>query len=130
MAESPILRRILLACTALGWRVFRNNTGQAWTGNAVTRITRTVTVTLDPGCVVIKDARPIRFGLCEGSSDIIGWTPGGRFVAVEVKAPKGKLSEPQRRFLEAVRDAGGVGIEARSEEDVSDTTGACKSTDT
>lgn len=46
-------------------------------------------------------------------SDIIGIF-GGRFLAIEVKAP-GKRVKPgsaQERFLENVREEGGVAIEA------------------
>lgn len=72
-------------------------------------------------------------GQTPGISDIIGvWPktgrpsgsrrrPGsirGQFLAVEVKAGEDKLSEPQEAFLEAVRQAGGLAVVARSLEDV------------
>lgn len=48
-----------------------------------------------------------RYGLAPGASDLIGIGPGGRFTALEVKAP-GKMPTPdQRRFLELVRSKGG-----------------------
>ena len=55
-----------------------------------------------------------------GISDVLGILPGGVFLAVEVKAPKGKLSEDQRRFLLDVKEAGGVGIYVRGVEDLSE----------
>lgn len=38
----------------------------------------------------------------------------GRFVAIEVKAPRGRLSELQAARIEAIRAAGGVAGVARS----------------
>lgn len=63
----------------------------------------------------------VRYGLCPGSSDLIGWrtvlvTPAmvGRrlavFTALELKAPGEGPSESQADFLDAVRLAGGVGL--------------------
>ena len=42
----------------------------------------------------------------------------GRFVAFEVKAPRGRLTPYQTAELEAVRHAGGIAAEVRSLEDV------------
>ena len=42
----------------------------------------------------------------------------GRFVALEIKAPKGRLTPQQTAELEAVRRAGGIAAEVRSLEDV------------
>jgi hypothetical protein len=55
----------------------------------------------------------MRFGL-KGSSDIEGILPGGRFLAVEVKAPGGRLSPEQREFLERVRGLGGLALVVKS----------------
>jgi len=62
------------------------------------------------------------FGLCRGSSDIIGIVQSmasapGVFLALEVKAANGKLSNEQRQFLALVNRRGGVGREVRSVED-------------
>ncbi len=40
------------------------------------------------------------------------------FAAVEVKSKSGKLTRDQENFLNAVRDAGGIAICARSVDDV------------
>lgn len=54
-----------------------------------------------------------------GVSDIIGFhKKTGRFIAVEVKAGRDKLSFAQKIFLESVRRGGGVSIEARGVKDV------------
>jgi hypothetical protein len=53
--------------------------------------------------------RFVRFGL-RGCSDILGILPGGRFLAVEVKRPGGKVTEVQRWFLDQITAAGGVAL--------------------
>tara|TARA_R110002051_G_scaffold178040_1_gene247849 strand:+ start:7308 stop:7646 length:339 start_codon:yes stop_codon:yes gene_type:complete len=63
------------------------------------------------------DKRFIRFGAV-GSSDILGVMSDGRFLAIEVKSAKGKLTKHQKVFLDGIRDAGGVAFVARSIEDV------------
>lgn len=92
MKESDIQRLIMLALSEAGCLIWRNNTG------------------------VLKNAAgiPIKFGLCVGSSDLIGIAPGGRFLAVEIKTPKGKATPEQLRFIEAVRARGGIAGIARS----------------
>ena len=92
MKESDIQRLIMLALSEAGCLIFRNNTG------------------------VLKNAAgiPIKFGLCVGSSDLIGITPTGRFLAVEIKTSKGRATTEQLRFIDAVRARGGVAGIARS----------------
>lgn len=55
-----------------------------------------------------------------GISDLIGVTPQGRFIAVEVKAPgKEKTATPEQLdFLEQVRSRGGFALVASSVEQV------------
>ena len=92
MKESDIQRLIMLALSEAGCLIWRNNTG------------------------VLKNAAgiPIKFGLCVGSSDLIGLTPTGRFLAVEIKTSKGRATPEQLRFIEAVRARGGIAGIARS----------------
>jgi hypothetical protein len=126
-AERDIQNEVLLECGHDGTTLFRQNVGQGWTGDA-TRITRRQTVALQPGDVVVRNARPLLAGLCVGSSDIIGWRTveitadmiGQRvavFAALEVKAAKGRATEAQARFLTNVREAGGIAALVRSVED-------------
>ena len=56
----------------------------------------------------------MRYGLCKGSSDLIGWTQSGQFLAVEVKGPRGRATVEQLAFVEAVVRAGGVAGICRS----------------
>lgn len=53
-----------------------------------------------------------------GVSDILGILPGGKFLAIEVKSKKGRLSVEQKIFLEEISNRGGVAFVARSIEDV------------
>src|SRR6266853_757631 len=53
-----------------------------------------------------------------GVSDILGVLPGGRILCVEVKRPGGKLSEPQRQFLESINERGGLAFVACSVDEV------------
>lgn len=105
MSETAIVAAVRIALSKVGVRIFRNNTG-----------------TLPD-----RNGRIVRFGLCKGSSDLIGWrsvlvTPemvGQRvavFVACEVKDKTIPTLE-QRNFLAAVQDAGGIAILARSAEE-------------
>lgn len=109
---------------------WRNNTGTGWVGKA-TRIQKNCRVDLQPGDVVIRDARPLRSGLCKGSSDVIGITPVyitdkhigqtlGVFTAVEVKNKNGKPTKEQLNFLQVVEKHGGFAGIAKSNDDISD----------
>lgn len=83
-AESKILRDCLLGLSRLGATVWRNDTGAIKGENGW-----------------------ISYGLCKGSSDIIGLYQG-RFLAVEVKTPQGRLSDKQRHFLQEIQRKGGI----------------------
>ena len=108
MAESKLVRSLLLASSVLGARLFRNQVGH----------------------YQLVDGRHISSGLCVGSPDLIGWktvtvTPsmvGQRiavFVGIEAKRPSGgRLSEPQRAFLAALEQAGGIAAVVRSVADL------------
>ena len=61
--------------------------------------------------------RFVRFGW-PGCSDLLGQLKDGRLLAVEVKAPKGKLRADQVEFLSTVRRFGGVAFLARDCRDV------------
>jgi hypothetical protein len=62
-----------------------------------------------------------RFNDQPGASDLlVCCPPDGRFVAIEVKAPGGKLTAAQEQFLNLVRLAGGIGIVAHSLDDVTE----------
>ena len=109
MSEAAIQQDIRLSlgqCPAV--RMFRNNSGAY----------------KDP-----HSGRLIRYGLATGSADLIGWQTVtiteamvgqqfARFLSVEVKAPKGRLTPEQEVWQQAVLKAGGIAVVARSVEDV------------
>lgn len=94
MKESDILSQVMVALSRAGALVHRNNTG------ALPDIT----------------GRWVKFGL-KGSADILACL-GGRFLAIETKAPKGRLREEQKRYGEAVSHAGGIYAVVRSLNDL------------
>ena len=61
--------------------------------------------------------RWVRYGWV-GCSDILGMLTNGRFLAIECKSRTGRLSPEQAAFLDAVNAGGGLGIVARSVDDV------------
>jgi hypothetical protein len=64
------------------------------------------------GAVRIRPGKFMSFGL-KGSADILGCLPDGRFLAVEVKAPGGRLSPEQRQFLADIKALGGLAAVVR-----------------
>ena len=102
--EQTIQQHIRLACSIGSCRLFRNNTG------------------------TLRDinGRPVTFGLCKGSADLIGWrtvtvTPEmvgqqiAVFTSIEVKAASGGRIRPeQQAWMQAVAAAGGIAGIARS----------------
>jgi hypothetical protein len=67
-------------------------------------------------CRIAPD-RWLHFGK-KGSADLLGCLPGGRFLAVETKAPGGRLSPEQRQVLADIQALGGMAIVARAWTDV------------
>jgi hypothetical protein len=117
-SEKTLINEIQLRLSALGARLFRNNVGQAWQGR-VQKFTRPKTVTVGPNDVLLRNARPVRFGLCTGSSDTIGWRPVvitpemvgqtvAVFMALEVKTKGVATTKEQQSFIQAVNKSGGI----------------------
>lgn len=128
MREQGIQNLIRIFMSGIGITNWRNNTGTGWAGKS-TKIARSGRYQLEAGDVVVKNARPLRSGLCKGSSDIIGLTPVfitqdmvgktvGVFTAVEVKGKTGKPTEAQNNFIQIVKRHGGYAGIARNQEDV------------
>lgn len=127
MSEQDIMHRVMLALSRAGARVFRNNVAQAVVGG-VQWIHQKQTVVVNRGDCVVRCARVLHAGLCDGSSDLIGWTPVqitpemvGRTVAVftapEIKAEKGRKRAGQVNFCDQVTAAGGIAGFVRSPEE-------------
>jgi hypothetical protein len=105
--ETDLQQRIRLAVGALpGFRVWRNNSGKL----------------PDP-----RTGRWVQFGVASpGGSDLIGYRTieitsdmvGARvavFTAFEIKTATGRATPEQRRFLEHIRNAGGIADIVRSD---------------
>ena len=118
MSESTLMRQAMIAVSRAGSRVFRNNVAMAWVGEAQ-KVARFMTVKVGPGDVVIRNARPLHAGLCDGSSDLIGFTPvevrpehvGSKlavFTAIETKSQKGRVTPEQKNFVAQVNASGGL----------------------
>ena len=101
--EQTIQQHIRLACSIGSCRLFRNNTG------------------------TLRDinGRPVSFGFCKGSADLIGWTTRtvtpemvgqqiAVFTSIEVKSTSGRVKPEQQQWLDAVAKAGGIAAVARS----------------
>jgi hypothetical protein len=96
MKETNIQQLCRIAASECGAVVFRNNVGK----------------------LPDKNGRWVQYGLCVGSSDLIGWDKHGRFLALEVKVPGKNPTKEQEVFIGAVIMAGGVAGVVRSPEDV------------
>ena len=104
-AETTLQQQIRLALgTNPNARIFRNQVGSL----------------PDP-----RTGRLVTFGLTRGSADLIGWrtitvTPAmvgirlAVFTSIEVKTPTGRVRPEQQAWLEAVQQAGGIAMIARS----------------
>ena len=98
-SEANILNDCMIALSAAGCLVWRNNTGALPDRTGSGRI--------------------VKFGLCKGGSDIVGIAPDGRFLAVECKTATGRATPDQLRFIKAVLSAGGrAGIARNAQEAV------------
>jgi hypothetical protein len=123
MSEHITQQRILLAHGSGSVRLWRNNVGTGWAGQA-TKVTggnlRTIATALRPGDVVIRQGRPLHAGLCVGSSDLIGYRQVdgvAQFVALEVKSATGRATKEQSQFIDHIQAAGGLAGIARSVDD-------------
>ncbi len=128
MNESSLQNLIRIRLSKLGVMNFRNNTGMGWAGKCL-KIYKKGMFHVEPGDVIVKQARPLKAGLCEGSSDIIGIktvviTPDmvgqtvGIFVAPEVKTARGRATDKQQIFIDNINKAGGIAGVVRSEDEV------------
>lgn len=119
--EAHTQAQILLKYGRGDTRLWRNNVGTGWTGQAI-RVTAANrhTLQLQPGDVVVRNSRPLHAGLCVGSGDLIGYrslevTPemvGSRlaqFASIEVKTATGRIRPEQAAFAEHITSAGGIG---------------------
>ena len=121
MLESEIQKRLQIAASQFGSKLFRNNVGVGWTGSIKKR--------LPDGTIIIANARPLHAGLFTGSGDLIGWrtitiTPdmvGKRiavFTSVEVKQNSGRATPDQVHWMNRVNESGGIAGIVKTEHDM------------
>lgn len=93
--EANIQGECMIELSKAGCLIWRNNTG------------------------VLKDksGRPIKFGLCVGSSDLVGICPDGIALFVECKTADGRVRPEQKSFISACRSKGARAGIARSASD-------------
>lgn len=129
MRELDFMRRCMKRATDAGARLFRNNVARAWVGNRVEKFNGPQNVHVEPGDVVIRNARPLHAGLAEGSGDLIGWVPVevtpdmvgqtvAVFASVETKTARGRATAGQKAWASAVDGAGGRAGIARTDADL------------
>ena len=123
MSEHLTQQQILLAHGSGSVRLWRNNVGTGWAGQA-TKVTpgnrQAIAAGIRPGDIIIRQGRPLHAGLCVGSSDLIGYRQVdgvAQFVALEVKSATGRATKEQSQFLEHIQVAGGLAGIARSVDD-------------
>jgi len=120
-AEHRLQQQILAAIGSRpGVLVWRQNVGKAPSAwqvlpMALARWLRSSMGELPVGPVYISSGRLVSYGTT-GMADIM-CVVGGRLVAIEVKAPKGRQSLAQVAWQRALEAAGGVYVVARSVDD-------------
>jgi len=123
--ETALIKNIQMQACVKGGRLFRNSVGLAWQGNVCEeRVLRDKSGSL-VNVVELSNARRVNYGLCKGSSDLIGWTPViitadmvgqtiAVFTSVEVKTKAyKKITDEQENWLYNVCIAGGLAYVAK-----------------
>lgn len=120
--ETVFMRKLRLALEHMFvCRLFRNNVGRAWVGEAQ----------VTTNGIFIRKPYQIAFGLCPGSHDLIGITSVvvteemvgkriGVFTSIETKAAGKAATYAQNRFKEMVVSLGGIAGVARCMADALD----------
>ena len=95
--EGDVKSGILLYLSAAGWTLWPNPSGLA----------------------TFPNGSRVRYGGPDGAADVLGLSPGGLFVGIEVKRAKGKTRPKanQRQFLALVARSGGIAACLRSVEE-------------
>lgn len=117
MNEKELLAHARLEATKIGGRLWRNQSGMAWQGETISKTNNVLH---------IKNPRPLKSGLTNGASDLIGFYPItiteehlGKKIAVfwanEIKTKNDKLSNEQLNFLYFISESGGIAWETKFE---------------
>jgi hypothetical protein len=116
--ETNILQLCRIEASNCGALVWRNNTGKAYAIDTVKALIKAAfTLNLQAVKNAINKLRIISFGLCVGSSDLIGMYRG-RFLAMEIKIPGERLTVEQQNFIDIINAKGGIAGVVTCPEDV------------
>lgn len=108
--ETEVVKAAMVRVSKTGTRIFRNNVGTGFQGKP--HFGR-------DGSLTLQMYRVVKYGLVEGSSDLIGWTErvitpdmvGKKvaiFTALEGKTAEGAATPEQKNFIVRVNEAGGL----------------------
>lgn len=74
---------------------------------------------------IIKNPTPVKYGLCKGSNDIIGFRKRilkgerfAQFIGMEIKTPEDITRKHQKNFIDMINISGGISGVVRSVEDI------------
>jgi hypothetical protein len=110
MTHDELRKKTLIEANKIqGVKLWPNPIGLGFVGKVARRFSKN-----GKNYTVLENARPVKFGLAKGSSDLIGFTEVKigeivlpRFLGVEIKVGKDKLREEQRNFMNMVNSYGG-----------------------
>ena len=120
--ESEIQAQIMLAGGGRDdTRLFRNNVGLGWSGRVIGKPME--------GRIMLQDARPVKYGLCPGSADLIGvrrltilpehvGRVVGVLVSAEVKNANGRVRPEQQTWARVMLAFGALHGTVRSRDDI------------
>lgn len=98
ISANALTKQVIKILWLKGWQVWRQNNAAVY----------------DPTKNIFRSNSTIK-----GISDIIGFNKkDARFIAIEIKVGKDKLSVEQKLFLDYVNKSGGIGLEVRKIEDI------------
>jgi Holliday junction resolvase len=98
IGANALTKQVIKILWMKGWQVWRQNNAAVY----------------DPTKNIFRSNSTIK-----GISDIIGFNKkDARFIAIEIKVGRDKLSIEQKLFLDYVNKAGGIGLEVRKIEDI------------
>jgi hypothetical protein len=117
VTEKELLAYARIEATKNGGRLWRNQSGMAWQGEILSK---------SYNVLHLKNPRPLKSGLTNGASDLIGFLPLriteeylGKTIAVffanEIKTKNDKLSKEQLNFLYFISESGGIAWETKFE---------------
>ena len=111
MTHDDLRKTVLIEASKIdGVRLFPNPVGMATAGKVVKHFTQD-----GKSYALIENPRPVKFGLAQGTSDLIGYKTEKigsviipRFLCVEIKVGEDNLKPEQRNWIDVVTGCGGI----------------------